>query len=308
MTDDLSMAQAEDEPPLVEDVWEDILVEFGFDRERAAQIKRAVFGMGELTLTERQPEEIRQIVADELEALDFESEIGSQSGTLRELLKSFLDAGLEGKLLGPACAPGEIKYAAADSRATAFDSIRNHVSRSNVSLETIDLSQFPSDDESDEPLDKETTGTEMSPSPSFSPAEQRYTTARSQATDLEEVGRSGETSDSLTSDTERILEFIHNTIDDDSPIVRKQAMTSLASLARVPGVRSDRHIERLIEAYQSEPDPEVRATIVAGLEEYLEEDQMSGDRSSGGKNNGSTETDKSENMSDDPRDADTSPF
>lgn len=318
MTQSISaMSQAEDEPPLVEDVWEDVLVEFGFERDRAAQITRSVFAKPDLTLTERPPDEMRRIVDEELRSLDFESEIGSRSKKLRMLLMEFLDAGLDGVLLGPSTAPDDLKYEATDSPGEAFDAIRQGFSKANVSPETIDLTAFPSAGGGATELDEQTSVSTPDTPDSLDSLQQHlstakmtssepFTTGRSFAQDIEEEGRYG---DGSSSEVESILQFIDDAMNDESPIVREQVVRSLASLATVPGVRADRQIDKLLDAYHDEPDPEVRAAIVEGLGKYVREIQES--RTIGDDDSGDDDSSTDDDRTDpdvDPRDATTGKF
>ncbi|MCU4744190.1 HEAT repeat domain-containing protein [Natronoglomus mannanivorans] len=306
--EELSMQVAENEPPLVEDVWEDVFVDFGFEREQAERMTQLIFAKPELTMTVQPPDEIYSIVRQELDDLDFESEIGGQSDKLRAVLREVLQQGLDGLLLGPGVAPPDTAHASTESRGKAFDAVRQSFREVNVSPNVIDFSELPTEENSSDeganaansdveapggPLDGENSG------PS-SPSTNHYTPNRAHAQDLFESGRTGD--DVGMTETEEILEFIDYAARDDSPVVREQAMTSIARLATVPEIRSDHQIEKLVGAYQKEPDSSVRAAIVAGLEDYVYETSQADESDSGTGSN-----DDSESGSD-PRNAFTGEF
>lgn len=303
----LAMHEAEDEPPLVEAVWEDVLVEFGIERDRAEQITRLVFSNPELTMTEREPDEISRIVGDELASLDLDSEVGGRSRKLQTLLVDVLQCGLDGVLLGPAVAPGDVAHEAATSRGDAFDAIRRSFRETNVSSEVIDFAEFPSA-EAGSGAEVETVAS-AAPSGPSGPGENTgsggFAMNRAFPQDIRESERPSESTE--RTEAQEILSFIDEARNDRSPIVRKQVMESLAELAKVPGIRADRQIDKLVQAYHEESDPEVRAAIVAGLETYVRDASRDGtvsdvDDDDGDSGDGTTESDI------DPRDASTGKF
>lgn len=305
----LAMHAAEDEPPLVEDVWEDVLVEFGIERDRAEHITRLVFSNPELTMTEQQPDEIRQIVSEELASLDLDSEVGKRSQKLRTLLVDQLQSGLDGILLGPAVAPNDVAHDAAPSRGDAFDAIRRSFRDTNVSPKVVDFSAFPSVEERSR--EGEGAVAPATPSGPSGPGEKsgadsdRFTTDRAFPQDIRESEQP--TQPAERSEALEILSFIDEARTDRSPIVRKQVMESLAALAKVPGIRADRQIDKLVGAYHEESDPEVRAAIVAGLETYVRDTSGADTRDTGSEP--APESDDETAESDvDPRDASTAKF
>jgi hypothetical protein len=303
----LAMHEAEDEPPLVEAVWEDVLVEFGIERDRAEQITRLVFSNPELTMTEREPDEISRIVGDELASLDLDSEVGGRSRKLQTLLVDVLQCGLDGVLLGPAVAPSDVAHDAATSRGDAFDAIRRSFRETNVSSEVIDFGEFPSA-EAGSGGEAETAAS-AAPSGPSGPGEDTesggFEMNRAFPQDIRESERPSESAE--RTEAQEILSFIDEARNDRSPIVRKQVMESLAELAKVPGIRADRQIDKLVQAYHEESDPEVRAAIVAGLETYVRDASRGGtvsdaDDDDGDSGDGTTESEI------DPRDASTGKF
>lgn len=304
--EELSMAVAEDEPPLVEDVWEDVFVDFGFEREQAERMTQLIFAKPELTMSEQPPDEIYSIVRQELADLDFESEIGAESDKLRAVLREVLQQGLDGVLLGPAIASPEVAHASTESRGKAFDTVRQSFREVNVTPTVIEFAELPTaNDSSDEGTGQVNTDGPAPDGPvdgdgPSSPGTEPYTPNRAHAQDLFESGRTG---DNLgMTETEEILEFIDHAARDDSPVVREQAMTSIAKLARLPEVRSDRQIEKLVDAYQKEPDSSVRAAIVAGLGDYVYETSRTEEADSG------TGPDDDGDSESDPQNAFTSEF
>lgn len=305
----LAMRTVEDEPPLVEEVWEDVLVEFGFERDRAENITRLVFSNPELTMVERPPNAITQIVGDELASLNLDSDVGSQSKKLRTLLVDILQYGLDGVLLGPAVAPDDVAHNATSSRGKAFDAIRLSFQETNVSPETIDFANFPSA----EGASQAGTGTGVSTAP-FGPSgpgedteSSGFEVNRAYPQNIRESERPSVSSE--PSVVQEILSFIDEARVDRSPLVRKQVMESLAELAKVPGIRADRQIDKLVEAYHEESDPEVRATIIAGLEQYVRNTpggEMGDDDP--GPAPDTDEADDSTESDIDPRDASTAKF
>lgn len=266
----LAMHAADDEPPLVEDVWEDVLVEFGIERDRAERITRVVFSNPKLTMTERPPDELTRILGDELASLDLDSAVGARSRTLRTLLVDVLQSGLDGILLGPAVAPSDVAHDAAP-RGEAFDAIRRSFREANVSPESIEFAEFPSADEGSrsEP-EAVTPPTPSAPSGAGEGSETApdgFSKNRAFPQNIRDAGRPDELAD--RTETRELLSFIDEARTDGSPTVRKQVMESLAELAAVPGIRGDRQIDKLVRAYREESDPEVRAAIVAGVASYL---------------------------------------
>lgn len=305
----LAMRTVEDEPPLVEEVWEDMLVEFGFERDRAENITRLVFSNPELTMVERPPNAITQIVGDELASLDLDSDVGSQNKKLRTLLVDILQYGLDGVLLGPAVAPDDVAHNATSSRGEAFDAIRLSFQETNVSPETIDFANFPSA----EGASQAGTGTGVSTAPSgpSGPGEDTESSGfevnRAYPQNIRESERPSVSSE--PSEVQEILSFIDEARVDRSPLVRKQVMESLAELAKVPGIRADRQIDKLVEAYHEESDPEVRATIIAGLEQYVR--NTSGGETGDDDPGPAPDTDEADDSTEsdiDPRDASTAKF
>jgi len=304
----LAMHTAETEPPLVEDVWEDVLVEFGIDRDRAEQITRLVFSNPELTMAQRRPDEISRIVGDELASLDLDSEVGSRSRKLRTLLVDVLQCGLDGVLLGPAAAPNEVAHDAAASRGEAFDAIRRSFREANVTPERIDFAAFPSAEQ--RPQSGEEPVASTAPSGPSGPGEETgsggFAMNRAFPQDIQESDQPSESAE--RSETQQILSFIDDARTDRSPIVRKQVMESLAELAKVPGIRADRQIDKLVQAYHEESDPDVRAAIVAGLETYVR-DTSGGDTRATDSGTPADADDGGTTESDiDPRDASTGKF
>lgn len=307
-TDRLAMHTAETEPPLVEDVWEDVLVEFGIERDRAEQITRLVFSNPELTMAQRRPDEIRRIVGDELASLDLDSEVGSRSRKLQTLLVDVLQCGLDGVLLGPAAAPNDVAHDAAASSGQAFDAIRRSFRETNVTPEHIDFAEFPSAEQG--PQSGEGTVASTAPSGPSGPGEETgsdgFAMHRAFPQDVRESERPSESVE--RTETQEILSFIDDARTDRSPIVRQQVMESLAELAKLPGIRADRQIDKLVQAYHEESDPDVRAAIVAGLETYVR-DTSGGDTRATDADTSTDPDDGGTTGSDiDPRDASTGKF
>ena len=287
-TEQPHMSIAEDEPPLVGDVWQDVLVEFGFDRDRAEQITRLTLGQPELLLSHHEREEILEIIKQELNALDFESEIGSESDRLRNLLSDLVELGLDGILLGPSSAPSDIAYSGTDSLGVAFDGIRYVFQKADVEMSAIDMETFPTSDrtvdqsgydralEHRDYTDETNADEEMTASVTKS-----YTKRKSFATS---TSKSNSTDDGVDKDkVEIILNIVHRALDHHSVPVRKQAVKTIASVAHKE-VRSDLQIQALVRAYEGETDPEVQAAIIEGLGAYLgaelTESNSNGDSSS----------------------------
>ena len=307
MTDErLAMHAAEDDPPMVEEVWEDVLVEFGIERDRAEQITRLVFSNPELTMTVREPDEISRIVDEELASLDLDPESGEGNRKLRTLLVDILQSGLDGVLLGPAVAPNDVAHDVANSRGVAFDAIRRSFRETNVPPELIDFTEFPSTKE--DLRASEDTAAPAAPSGPSGPGKRSererggFSMNRAFPQDIRDSDQPSEPTE--RSEAQEILSFIDEARTDRSPIVRKQVMESLAELAKVPEIRSDRQIDKLVQAYHEEPDPEVRAAIVSGLETYVRDTSGADPRNGGGP----PSDDEAAESDIDPRDAATSMF
>lgn len=304
----LAMHTAETDPPLVEDVWEDILVEFGFERERAEQVTRLVFSNPDLTMAQRGPDEISRIIGDELASLDLSSEVGRRSRKLRSLLVDVLQSGLDGILLGPAAAPNDLADDAAGSRGEAFDAIRRSFRERNVTPERIDFAEFPSAEQW--PQSAAETVAAPAPSGSSGPDEATdvdgFETNRALPQDIREPDRPGEPAE--RSETQEILSVVDEARTDRSPIVRKQAVQSLSELAKIPGIRADRQINKLLRAYHEESDPDVRAAIIGGLETYVHDTAGGDTHDPGADTSTDSDNDGSTGSDIDPRDAATGKF
>ena len=304
----LAMHTAEDEPPLVEDVWEDVLVEFGIERDRAEQITRLVFSNSKLTMTEREPDEISRIVGDELASLDLDSEVGARTRKLRTLLVDVLQSGLDGVLLGPAVAPNDVAHDAATSRGDAFDAVRRSFRETNVSTAVIDFTEFPSAEASSRAGEGTIASAPTGPSgPMDGPDTESGGFAMNRAFPQDIRESEGPSEPAERTEAQEILSFIDEARTDRSPIVRKQVLESLAELAKVPGIRADRQIDKLVQAYHEESDPEVRAAIVAGLETYVRDTSGAGTRDTGAEP-ASDADDETAESDIDPRDASTGKF